>query len=87
MTTEIIAKTLLSEGVNTYTPYSEVTQSAGAGQSSYGYANEYQDSYIELIYLRSRFYSPEAGRFQTRDSWQGDYNRPMSCNMWLYGYG
>jgi len=67
-----------------YNPYGEVTQSAGAGQSSYGYTNEYQDSYIKLIYLRSRYLSPETGRFQTRDTWQGDYNRPLSLNRWNY---
>jgi hypothetical protein len=37
--------------------------------------------------LRSRFYSPETGRFQTRDSWQGDYNRPLSLNRWNYVEG
>ncbi len=31
-------------------------------------------------------YSPAGGRFITRDSWQGDYNRPMSYNAWLYVY-
>ena len=61
--------------------------SVGAGQTSYGFTNEYQDSYIKLIYLRSRFYSPEVGRFQTRDSWQGDYNRPGSLNKWNYVEG
>ena len=47
----------------------------------------YSDSYIKLIYLRSRMYSPTIGRFQTKDSWQGDYNRPMSYNSWLYVEG
>jgi len=60
---------------------------SGAGQTDYGYTNEYQDSYIKLIYLRSRFYSPETGRFQTRDTWQGDYNRPGSLNRWSYVEG
>jgi hypothetical protein len=32
-------------------------------------------------------YSPTDGRFLTKDSWQGDYNRPMSYNSWLYVYG
>jgi hypothetical protein len=31
-------------------------------------------------------YSPTDGRFTTKDSWQGDYNRPMSYNAWLYVY-
>jgi RHS repeat-associated protein len=54
---------------------------------SYGYTAEYQGEYIKLIYLRSRFLSPETGRFQTKDSWQGNYNRPLSLNRWNYVEG
>ncbi|MEP7136092.1 MAG: RHS repeat-associated core domain-containing protein, partial [Chloroflexota bacterium] len=45
------------------------------------------DTYIKLIYLRSRMYSPLTGRFTTQDSWQGDYNRPLSLNRWMYVEG
>ena len=45
------------------------------------------DSYIKLIYLRSRYYAPDTGRFLTKDSWQGDYNRPLSLNSWNYVEG
>jgi RHS repeat-associated protein len=45
------------------------------------------DSYIKLINLRSRLYSPETGRFLTRDSWQGDCNRPLCLNRWNYTEG
>jgi hypothetical protein len=31
-------------------------------------------------------YSPETGRFQTRDTWDGDANQPMSFNRWAYVY-
>jgi hypothetical protein len=34
--------------------------------------------------MRARYYSPEDGRFLTEDSWQGDYNNPMSLNHWNY---
>ena len=27
---------------------------------------------------------PASGRFNTKDSWQGDYNRPLSLNRWMY---
>src|SRR6266498_5140254 len=53
----------------------------------YSYTNEYIDSYIKLIYLRSRMYDPASGRFTTKDSWQGDYNRPLSLNRWMYVAG
>ncbi|HLO31533.1 MAG TPA: SBBP repeat-containing protein, partial [Anaerolineales bacterium] len=69
-----------------YDPYGVVTSSYGSSQSAYGYTNEYTDSYIKLIYLRSRLYDPLTGRFTTKDTWQGDYNRPTSYNAWLYAY-
>jgi len=52
-----------------------------------GNTGKQQDSYIKLIYLRSRIYSPVTGRFTTKDSWQGDYNRPLSLNRWNYTEG
>jgi RHS repeat-associated protein len=67
-----------------YTPYGETRSSAGSGTSPFAFTGEQVDSYIKLIYLRSRMYSPETGRFTSRDSWQGDYNRPLSLNRWNY---
>ncbi len=32
-------------------------------------------------------YSSLTGRYLTRDSWQGDYNRPLSLNRWNYVEG
>jgi RHS repeat-associated protein len=49
--------------------------------------NAYYDTYIKLNYLRSRWYDPASGRFNTKDSWQGDYNRPLSLNRWMYVEG
>jgi len=59
----------------------------GTGKSNYGFANEWTDSYIKLIYLRSRYYAPATGRFLTKDVWQGDYTRPLSLNKWMYVEG
>ena len=70
-----------------YDPYGVVAQTGGASQSIYGYTGEFQDSYIKLIYLRSRWYDPTSGRFPARDSWQGDYNKPLSLNRWQYVEG
>jgi RHS repeat-associated protein len=50
-------------------------------------ASEYTGDYNELIYLRSRIYSPETGRFTTKDSWQGNSSRPLSLNRWMYVEG
>ena len=66
-----------------YTPFGEVLSSVGDGASSYGYAGDWRDS-TGMIYLRARYYSPETGRFVTRDTWQGNYTRPLSLNRWNY---
>jgi RHS repeat-associated protein len=67
-----------------YEPYGAVLESAGEGTSSYGFTGEWGDSYIELVNLRSRMYDPRTGRFLTKDSWQGNYTRPLSLNGWNY---
>jgi RHS repeat-associated protein len=70
-----------------YDPYGNVIGSEGTGVSMYGFDGEQTDSYIKLINLRSRLYDPSSGRFQTRDSWQGNYSRPLSLNRWTYVEG
>ena len=74
-----------------YSPFGDALSSEGQGASSYGFTGEWRDSYITdrlagqgLIYLRSRYYAPWDGRFITRDTWTGDYQRPLSLNRWNY---
>src|SRR5689334_2569637 len=47
----------------------------------------YTGDYNQLVYLRTRDYTPSLGRFLTRDTWAGDYNKPMSLNRWTYTAG
>ena len=68
-----------------YDPYGVTTSTIGSSQSMYGYTNEYTSH--GLVYLRSRMYSPSIGRFQTKDSWLGNYSRPLSLNRWMYTEG
>ena len=72
--------------VQSYQPYGSVLGSAGDGLTSYGFTGEWMDDYNELLYLRSRIYSFKIGRFLTKDPWDGDFVRPMSYDVWLYGY-
>ncbi len=69
-----------------YAPYGDVTQSTGTSQTSYGFTNEFTDP-NGLVYLRARYYAPTDGRFVSRDTWGGDYNRPLSLNRWGYVEG
>jgi RHS repeat-associated protein len=67
-----------------YDPYGVVLASEGDGESVYAFTGEQVDSNSNLIYLRSRYLSPETGRFLSRDSWGGNYRSPQSFNKWLY---
>ena len=54
---------------------------------AYDYTIEYFGDYNELLYLRARYYAPGMGHFLTRDTWEGDYNNPLSLNQWMYVEG
>lgn len=41
----------------------------------------------DLVYLRARHYVTSIGRFLTKDTWEGNYNRPLSFNRWMYVEG
>ncbi len=69
--------------VKRYEPYGELLDGAGSGGTRYGFANEWTDA-TGLVYLRARYYAPRQGRFTSRDTWQGDYGRPVTFNRWLY---
>jgi RHS repeat-associated protein len=70
-----------------YEPYGKLLSSSGSGSSIFGYSGEQIDSYIKLVFLRSRYYSPDTARFLSKDSWQGDYTRPQSLDAWAYTEG
>jgi RHS repeat-associated protein len=70
-----------------YEPYGSVLSSTGTASSIFGYAGEQIDTYIKLLFLRARYYSPETARFLSKDVWQGDYTRPQSLNAWMYVEG
>lgn len=70
-----------------YDPYGVVTTTTGTSSTVYGYTAESYDTYIKLIYLRSRYFASNTGRFLTRDMWGGDANSPMSFNRWMYVAG
>ncbi len=50
----------------------------------YRYAGEYFDQETGNIYLRSRYYSPEQGRFLTMDTYTGEESDPLSLHRYAY---
>ena len=69
-----------------YAPYGETISSVGSGASAYQFTGEMRDA-NGLTYLRARYYNSADGRFLSRDTWGGDYNRPLSLNRWGYVEG
>jgi RHS repeat-associated protein len=78
------AQVVLTRG---YTPYGEPLWAQGTASSRYAFTGEDYDSYIKLLFLRARYYSPETGGFLSKDVWQGDYTRPQSLDGWAYVEG
>ncbi len=60
-----------------YAPYGEVRSTSGSGESAFAFTGEQMDA-NGLTYLRARYYAPTEGRFISRDTWEGDVNRPLS---------
>lgn len=66
-----------------YSPYGETVSSVGSGYSAYQYTGEIRDT-NGLTYLRARYLEDSTGRFISRDTWDGVYERPLSLNRWNY---
>jgi RHS repeat-associated protein len=60
-----------------FDPYGNLLSSQGAAASPYGFAGEWGDA-GGLIYLRARYYLPQAGIFTARDTWARDLTAKWS---------
>jgi RHS repeat-associated protein len=63
-----------------YTPFGLLLWSEGSGASAYGFTGEQEDAAVGLVFLRARYYDPNAGRFLSRDPLPGDLSLPRSLN-------
>ena len=55
-----------------------------ADTNAFRYCGEYYDAETGTIYLRARYYDPSIGRFTQRDTVVGEYNDPLSLNLYTY---
>ena len=69
-----------------YAPYGDVLSHAGSGVSVHQFAGEMRDV-TGLTFLRARYLDSGVGRFISRDTWGGDYLRPLSLNRWNFVEG
>jgi RHS repeat-associated protein len=70
-----------------YDAFGTLTQSSGITLNSYQFTGEQYDSQLNNYYLRQRFYNPEVGRFNRRDTFEGKLNEPISLHKYLYANG
>jgi len=70
-----------------YTPYGTLTEHNGTSENNFLFTGEQRDSETDDYYLRARYYSPNSGRFLTRDSYDGTSGNPISQNHYLYTHG
>ena len=71
-----------------YKPFGEASVLQGAtlaAINTYQYTGREQDSTIDLMYYRSRYYDPGQGRFVQEDKWGGVIGIPISYNI-KYSY-
>jgi RHS repeat-associated protein len=67
-----------------FDPFGVLLEANGPGASDFGYTGEWYGSYIDLLFLRARYYDPAVGRFLSKDPWLGDIPRPLTLNGWSY---
>jgi RHS repeat-associated protein len=68
-----------------YAPFGGALASAGSGTTIFAFTGEVVDQ-TGLVYLRARYMAPTAGRFTSRDLWDGVTRQPLSHNKWLYAF-
>ena len=67
-----------------YKAYGELSSHEGTSSNSFLFTGEQFDSETDEYYLRARYYSPNSGRFISRDSYDGTAGNPISQNHYLY---
>jgi RHS repeat-associated protein len=68
---------------NEFDPYGNPVQQ---GSEPYGYTGEWYESYIDLLFLRARWYMPYLNQFISPDPIIPDYFKPQSLNQYSYAF-
>ncbi len=69
-----------------YSPFGEVYNTTGSGQTMYGFTGEPTDA-NGLVQLRARYYSPNLGVFPSMDPLEDDAGQGLSLNRYSYVTG
>ena len=67
-----------------YDAFGNLIGSSGTTPNSYLYCGQRWDADLGLYYNRARYMNPDAGRFMTMDTYEGDQEDPLSLHKYLY---
>jgi RHS repeat-associated protein len=70
-----------------YDAYGNILSSSGQTTNNYLYTGEQFDRNLGEYYLRARYYNPSAGRFVSRDPFEGVLSDPLSLAKYPYVQG
>lgn len=84
LTIDTSSTTLASS--RTYDPHGKVTAQAGT-QTSLGYQGGYTDPTTGQVNMAARWYDPEIGAFDSRDTWTLNPTPSANGNRYTYGNG
>ena len=76
------ASTVTIKFSSNYVPYGQ--NYAISGKEVFMYTGKPLDSATGLYYYGARYYDDGIGRFVTEDSYTGDFNDPLSLNLYIY---
>jgi RHS repeat-associated protein len=69
-----------------YEPFGNTLTSVSVADTVFQFTGEQRDGATGLTYLRARYLNSSAGRFLTKDAWDGILRQPISLHRWLYVY-
>ncbi len=67
-----------------YDVFGNSTYTLESKQNPYKYSGYYFDDETGYYYLNARFYDPKIARFISEDTYSGEYNDPLSLNLYTY---
>ena len=76
--------TLVIGSVTRYLPYGGYRTAPSANLTDHGFTGHKHNSYIKLVDMKARWYSPQLGRFISADSIIPDPLNPQSFNRYSY---
>lgn len=71
-------------GTYYYDAFGNIEETTGTVDNPFTYAGYQYDKETGLYYLNSRMYDPKIARFMQEDSYRGDFNDPLSLNLYSY---